>query len=136
LLIVGVISGMAWGERQEFISPMPTSGSIMVQAYEDPRTEKEQILSYIVEKFGDDAADMITIVNKCENQAFNQEATNHNSDGSLDKGILQINSIHLPGDEFPICEYAYDNWIANIDCGYEIYKKYGFNAWACKWVLE
>ena len=92
-------------------------------------TEKQQILAYIVEKFGDRSADAITLINKCENHAFNPNAINHNRNGTVDRGIFQINSIHGGEEMF--------DWKKNIDMAYRIYKSHGekFTAWTCSKVI-
>lgn len=92
-------------------------------------TEKCQIMAYIVEKFQDHADDAITILNKCENSSFNAKATNHNSNGTIDRGVFQINSIH-GGDEL------YD-WKTNVDVAHKIFKKAGnrWTPWACAEVV-
>lgn len=110
----------------------PTQLHLSTASYEvkaDDRTEKEKILSYIVEKFGEDAADAITIINKCENHAFNPEATNWNKNGTWDRGIFQINQVH---------GYSWDemgDWEKNIDAAYKIFKRRGWSAWACSSVV-
>jgi hypothetical protein len=92
-------------------------------------TEKQQILAYIVEKFGDDSADAITMIRKCENSSFDQSRTNHNRNGTVDYGVMQINSVHTA----KCGEGIKDSWKTNIDCGYEIYKAAGnkFTPWTC-----
>jgi len=104
---------------------------VVVQPKNLEMTEKQQIMSYIVEVFGDDADKLITMVSTCENSEFNQEATNWNSNGTFDKGVAQINSIHISGKEFPVCKEAHNSWKANIDCAKAIKDKYGFKAWSC-----
>lgn len=92
-------------------------------------SEKQQILNYIVEKFGDRADAAIAMVYKCENSTFDQSRTNTNRNGTTDYGIFQINSIHEQryGAEFKT------DWKANIDVAYEIYKSHGnsFRPWTC-----
>lgn len=89
--------------------------------------EKHEIFTYIVEKFGEDAGDAITLVRKCENSTFDQTRTNHNRNGSVDYGIFQINSIHTArfGEEFKT------DWKANVDVAYEIFSEQGWSPWAC-----
>lgn len=128
-------------QAEEFISPLSDVKVIEVEV-EKPvavpvpvgcETEKCKIMAYIVEKFQDDAADMISIIRTCENSSFNQEATNYNRNGTTDHGIAQINSIHEKtcGTDFKT------NWKANIDCAYKIYKNSGesFRPWACSHVI-
>src|SRR3990167_10626343 len=38
-----------------------------------PQTQKQQILSYIVKRFGDDAPDAIVLLRKCENSTFGMD---------------------------------------------------------------
>lgn len=94
------------------------------------KTEKQQIMAYIVEKFGDRASDAITIINQCENHAFNPKAINHNRNGTVDRGIMQINSIHAGEEMF--------DWKQNIDMGYKIYHNAGdkFTPWTCATVIK
>lgn len=113
-------------EAKAYVEPV-----VVVSPKYPEMTEKQQIMSYIVEVFGDDADKLIIMVSTCENSEFNQEATNWNSNGTFDKGVTQINSIHISGKEFPVCKEAHNSWKANIDCAKAIKDKYGFKAWSC-----
>lgn len=88
-------------------------------------TQKQQILAYIVEKFGDDAPDAIVLIRKCENGSFNPEATNWNRNGTWDAGIFQVNQVHGYS-----LEEMYD-YKKNIDAAYKIFKGRGWTAWSC-----
>ena len=127
----GDVKGMieTWNEVAEVQADYQKP--VVVQPKNLEMTEKQQIMSYIVEVFGDDADKLITMVSTCENSEFNQEATNWNSNGTFDKGVAQINSIHISGKEFPVCKEAHNSWKANIDCAKAIKDKYGFKAWSC-----
>ena len=98
-----------------------------------PETYKQQVLKYIVDKFGDDAPDAIVLLRKCENSTFGMDRVNTNKNGTKDFGTFQINSIHAKryGTGF------LNNWRINVDVAYEIYKSRSntFGAWTCKWVL-
>jgi len=89
-------------------------------------TEKQQIMAYIVEVFGDDAANAITVINKCENHAFNPKATNHNRNGSIDRGIFQLNSAYWGGEEL-------FDWKTNVDVAYKVFTRAGkkWTPWTC-----
>lgn len=133
--------------EQEFVSPLPVRAyteqtvepeTVLFTPSPTPTpiiTEKTEILSYIVEVFGDDSADIITMVRKCENSTFEQNRGNSNTNGTYDKGVLQVNSVHLSGKEFPVCKKAHDDWKSNIDCGKAIFDKYGLSAWSCSTVV-
>jgi len=134
-----VINNLDWSQwivKAEFVSPLGDAKVIQIDHQVEVKvpvplnckTEKCQIMAYIVERFGDDAADAITMINKCENHAFNPKATNTaNSNGTIDRGIFQINSIH-GGDEMY-------NWRTNIDAAYKIFKNRGWGAWSCSYVI-
>lgn len=113
----------------------PISGSIAVHAVEpapqpivEPPSEKEQILSYIVEKFGDDADKMITIIGTCENGTWDQSRTNTNRNGTKDWGLAQINDANsklCSGLDFR------NSWKDNLECAHRVYKSQGLSAWSC-----
>jgi hypothetical protein len=102
---------------------------VMVEPKYPEMTEKQQIMSYIVEVFGDDADDAITIINKCENSEFNPKATNHNSNGTWDTGIFQINQVHGYSLE------EMQDWHKNIDVAKKIFDNRGWKAWSCSHVI-
>ena len=96
------------------------------------KTQRQQILAYIVEKFGDRAGDAISIINQCENHAFNPDAINHNPNGSIDVGVMQINT----SPTSPEAQKLHD-WKYNIDRGFAKYKSRGnkFTDWTCASVI-
>lgn len=125
-----------WIAQAEWIDPRSDAQLIEIEKIVEVKvpvpvkceTEKCKIMAYIVEKFGDDASDAITMLNKCENHSLNSKATNKaNSNGTIDRGVFQINSIH-GGDEL------YD-WKTNIDKAYKIFKNRGWSAWSCSHVI-
>jgi len=93
-------------------------------------TEREQIINYIVEVFGEDAPLILNIL-WCENRNLDPKAVNYNRNQTTDHSVMQINSIHLTGKEFKECIGADSEWKTNIKCGKAIYNKYGASAWAC-----
>lgn len=125
-----------WIVKAEFVSPLSDAKVIQVEKVVEVKvpvpvkctTEKCEIMAYILEKFGDDASDAITMLNKCENHSLNPKATNTaNSNGTVDRGVFQINSVH-GGDEMY-------NWKTNIDTAYRIFKNRGWSAWSCSHVI-
>ena len=93
---------------------------------EAPKTEKEQIVAYIKQVFGDQSGNAFKILS-CENANLNPKAINRNRNGSTDHSIFQVNSIHTKryGSAFKT------DWKANIDVAYKIYKASGWSAWSC-----
>jgi len=95
--------------------------------------DKQAIIAAIQETFGKDAEQAIRIAS-CES-GIRSEAIGHNSNGSRDYGIFQINSVHF--GKIPVKDkVAYllnaDN---NIALAYQIYQRQGWNPWVCKKVL-
>ena len=94
-----------------------------------PTPYQQQVVDYIHVVFGKDADNFLKILS-CENHALRWDAQNFNSDGSVDIGIGQINSIHgVPA------HYLYD-WRTNVDISYQIFKSSGFGAWTCSYMLK
>jgi len=136
-LLLGFFS-MGFGQLSEMIQTWNKVSE--VEAYTKPvvvqpknleMTEKQQIMSYIVEVFGDDADDAITIINKCENSEFNPKATNWNRNGTWDTGIFQVNQIHGYSME------EMQDWKQNIDVAKKIFDKAGkkWTPWSCAHVV-
>ena len=107
-------------EAVEYKSPV-----VLVDERDRDYSEKQQILDYIVEVFGDDSADAITLINKCENHAFDPKATNWNSNGTWDTGIFQINQVNGYSME------EMQDWKLNIDAAKKIFDNRGWSAWSC-----
>lgn len=90
-----------------------------------PLSEHDQIVAYIKQVFGDQASNAFKILS-CENPHLNPDATGHNTNGTIDSGIFQLNSIWAN----PVLLI---NWKTNIDLAYQIYKRGGWNEWACEY---
>lgn len=97
-------------------------------------TEKQQILAYLVEKFGNDSDKAIIMIGTCENSTFaadRKSGLNIQQSGrrSYDIGVMQINVDENDLDE----QKKLTNWKYNIDRGYAKYKAAGnkFTAWTC-----
>lgn len=102
----------------ELDSPKPTTTPT-------PTSQKQEIIDYIVEVFGEDAPDAFNVL-YCENRGLNPNAVNHNRNGSRDLGIFQLNDKYHGGEE------NFD-WKLNIDKAYKIFKSHGkkWTAWTC-----
>lgn len=90
------------------------------------KTQREQIVEYIFEVFGDDAVEAIVIIRKCENSKFDPKATNWNRNGTWDTGIFQINEIHGYSLE------QMQDWKQNVDAAKKIFDRAGdWSPWSC-----
>lgn len=89
-----------------------------------PTTEKEQIIAYIKEVFGKDADEALLIA-KCES-GIRAEAYNTNTNGSVDVGVFQINSVHGVRAKW------LTNWKVNVEVAHQLFTEQGhWNAWVC-----
>lgn len=116
---VEMVGGTEAGHSQP--SPIPTTETL---------TEKEQIIAYIYEVFGEHAEDAIKVVGECENKSWNPKAVNHNRNGTVDRGIFQLNSAYWGGEE------NFD-WKTNVDKAYIVFERAGkkWTPWTCSHVV-
>lgn len=62
--------------------------------------------------------------------ALYEEATNRNRNGSIDRGLFQVNSVHVGGTPgCPSNGAALFDATVNTRCAYAIYRMQGLNAW-------
>lgn len=63
--------------------------------------------------------------------SFYERASNRNRNGSVDRGLFQINSIHLGRSGCPSRGNAGALYTAstNAKCAYQVYRSQGLNAW-------
>lgn len=148
ILVFGLLGFMLLtaDHDKELLSPIPT-GAVQVYAetpalqeeaapveevtpLEVDTSEKAQILAYIVEVFGEHAADAITMIRKCENSKFNPHAMNKgNNNGTWDVGIFQMNVDPANTAEVEKLQ----DWKYNIDQAYKKFqaKNNTFYYWTC-----
>jgi len=62
------------------------------KAYEEKMIYPKETISSIIDNVFKDEADNMRLVLKGENASLNPKATNVNKDGSIDRGLFQINS--------------------------------------------
>jgi len=114
------------GETDRSEARMATQSSLIVAeplSVPPVLTEKQEVINYIVEVFGEDAPDAFNVL-FCENRNLNPEAVNHNRNGSRDLGIFQLNDRYWGGEEN-------FNWKTNIDKAKTIFDKQGWKPWTC-----
>lgn len=61
--------------------------------------------------------------------SFYTKASNRNSNGSVDRGLFQINSIHLGDSGCTRSASALYDPATNARCAHEIWRSQGLNAW-------
>ena len=82
---------------------------------------------YTCEKFGS-ACRIALAIQAAENLKGSCEAYHYNSDGTLDWGYFQINSIHLTRRGLNLRDLL--DCKANIDFAYRLYSEEGFQPWS------
>ena len=139
-LLVILIFIAAWFLLQLFpkkiIYPCPdkcTHAGIQVVYAKDEAPELVQIISYITMKFmpyGKQVVKEALMISACE-YGWRKEAVGHNTNGTFDSNLFQINSIHIAkyGNGFMT------SWKTNVDVAEKIYKEQGWTPWSCKYVL-
>lgn len=134
VLLTAVLAYVQW-RRKPFLNPIPSSYNPQSpQIFKYQRSEKEEILAYLVSRFGKWADKAIILIGTCENRNFDQFAINTNKDGTKDYGVMQLNQIHIK----KYGNLIISDWKSNIDAGYDIFKrsKFKFTAWACNHVIS
>lgn len=129
----GVRIAQAWDETRVVettptpppqLTPVPTVEPKVVEATPE-KSEREQIIAYIVEVFGEHAPDAFNVL-YCENKNLDPNAINYNRNGTVDRGIFQLNSRYWGGEE------NFD-WKVNIDKARMIFDRAGqtWKPWTC-----
>lgn len=108
-------------EVTETLSPYaPTWKLESMTVREVKLTPDEELRIYIRNKFGIENAKTVYALIKCES-GWNPEAYNHNTNGSLDIGLMQINSINWEMVGMGIAELT--DPYKNVDAGYVIWDR-------------
>jgi hypothetical protein len=97
-------------------STIPTASLARLTAYQQ----------YACNKFGP-ACSVALAIQLAENSQGACEAYNYNTDGTLDWGYFQINSVHLRRRGVNLRDLL--DCKANIDFAYQVYREVGFGAW-------
>ena len=82
---------------------------------------------YICDKFGTFECKTALAVSLAENGTRQRDRFNINTNGTIDVGIFQINSIHF--DKEGCALYQIVDPIQNTDCAYKIWQESGWSAW-------
>ncbi|MGH7745557.1 MAG: transglycosylase SLT domain-containing protein, partial [Candidatus Dormibacteria bacterium] len=101
---------------------------------------EEKVMStfYINKYFGGLASEAVKVFT-CESNLNNTAINRRNTNGTLDMGIAQINSVHqaqfktITGLDYNIGALDPD---ANIKFAYWLYQHSGWTAWACYGIVE
>lgn len=118
-------------ERVFWITP-PTGESLKIKELEsqlNKRYEDMTIEQKIKHVFGEDGEDAIRVF-KCESGLQSKCNDGLNSNGSVDCGIAQINSIHGVPRRFLLNEDV------SLQVAKQIFDQQGWNPWVCKKVLK
>lgn len=108
------------GEKAEIIKKAEAKESIQTNL----PTDKE-VINEILAVFGKEPTKVKVEAIKCaySESKLKYDATNYNNNGTIDRGIFQINSIHNMTER-----NAYD-FRQNIKKAYEIWKRNGWKSW-------
>ena len=89
--------------------------------------ENKDLATYICEKWGVVECKTALAVAKAES-GMRCDAYNANTDGSVDLGVFQLNTIHLAkGGEWTLTNMA--DCQKNVDLAYEVWQAQGWNPW-------
>ncbi len=94
---------------------------------EYPEEIDTPIEKYICDKFGVYDCKTALAVSKAENGTRQPDRFNINTNGTIDVGIFQINSIHFKKEGCSLAEIV--DAEKNVDCAYKIFKDSGWSAW-------
>lgn len=129
---------VVWATEKRVGSPQPTptpEASIepSIREHGESTSRTDAIIQEIQKVWGKEGHAEVAkaiAISYCESK-WNERAYNHNTNGSEDFGIFQVNSIHKPTKD------EMGNYQANIKKAKEIYDRAGksWNPWACKKVI-
>ena len=124
VIVIIIYFGYKAQHPPEIISPLQDSVlNVPIQVVYAAGNEKSEIIAYIAKTFEKEGTATQVWAIKCfySESGLRTDAYNFNSNGTEDKGIAQINSVHRKSN-------LYD-FKTNINAAYQIYKRSGKNAW-------
>jgi len=93
-----------------------------------PTPSKNEVVKEIVRVFGREGGDVAleaVAIFTCESNLKWNARNDWNTNGSVDIGIAQINSVH------GFTEEEMKDYVKNIQYAYELYTKQGWHPWTC-----
>jgi len=136
--IAMLVGGILDLRKPQLVEAKGYDKPIVVISGQENFTEKQKIMSYMIEKFGNDADSAIAMVKICENSTLDPRRVsplNIQKSGrrSYDVGVMQINVDENNTEEIEKLK----DWKYNIDRGYQKYKNRGnkFTDWTCAKVI-
>lgn len=81
---------------------------------------------YICETFGPYDCKTAIAIARAESR-MREDAVNVNTNGTVDLGIFQVNSVHFDREGCSIQELVFAR--QNVDCAYQIYQEQGWSPW-------
>jgi len=109
-------------KQREMLSPVVE----YIELLDYPDEIDTEIEKYICEKFGQYECKTSLAIAKSESN-LKEEAIHINSNGTIDLGVFQINSIHFDKPGCSLQELVFAK--KNIDCAYNIWKAQGWSPW-------
>ena len=124
-----------YNQPQDLLSPLSEVGGLVVKpvyakekiniSCDNPKGYLEcQVYKKIIT--WEDYDKLFQLVDRCENPSWNPNATHINTNGSIDRGIFQINNIHKSLTNVDAFDFR-----KNIDFAIQLYKKQGVHPWSC-----
>lgn len=108
--------------NKDMVSPVGSKSAYLI-----PQAEAEEptLEEYVISKFGKHGQIALAVF-KAES-GLREDAYNVNTNGSIDVGVAQINSVHFTKEGCSLKELI--EWKKNVNCAYQIFEASGFNAW-------
>lgn len=106
---------------------VPTKEIVRVmEEIPNPKDLETDTEKYIYEKFGIEDYKIAIAIAKSES-GLREGAFNINTNGTIDIGVFQINSVHFTKEFCTLKDVS--TMKGNVDCAYELYKASGWNPW-------
>jgi len=110
--------------QESVVSPLPLNPATPTPS-PTPQASLENVVAYIAQVFKSEGSAVVVEAINCfySESRLNPNAYNQNRNGTEDRGVAQVNSIHR------LTPAEAHNFRKNINKAYEIYQKRGWAAW-------